>query len=153
MIWVAFTDDVRLLLDAIEPEQVPAAPRAAAARLRELLAGDAAELHHLGGSIAGPGGPYSEGDVVIDTSRAVILDAAEVAIVGGVRDGVLDPKPITALVLRGRVNKSTRRAEVLYLLNEDGSAGIVTELVAVAARAGWGREYSDVVLDRLQRMP
>lgn len=107
----------------------------------------------LGGSIAGPGGPYAAGEFVIDTRNAVILDAVEVAVVGGVRQGVLDPKPITALVLRGRVNKTDDRAQVLFLLNEDGAAGIVTELVGVASRAGWATEFLARVRDRLKDMP
>lgn len=154
-LWVAFLADLRTVLNGDDAD----AASEAVDRLRQLLLDDdgqlrpPADLGHLGGSIAGPGGPYSVGDVVIDTSNAVLLDACEVAVVGGVRGGVLDPKPITALVLRGRVNKSDRRAEVLYLLNEDGAAGIVTELVAVAQRAGWGQEFVDVVLARLERMP
>lgn len=107
----------------------------------------------LGGSIAGPGGPYDENSVVIDTTNAVILEAVEVAVVGGVRKGVLDPKPIAALVLRGRVNKTNDRVQALYLLNEDGAAGIVTELVGLEARAGWGQEFVDVVKARLDAMP
>lgn len=107
----------------------------------------------LGGSIAGPGGPYGQGDVVIDTTNAVILDACEVAIVGGVRDGVLDPKPICTLVLRGRVNKTTDRAQALFLMNEDGAAGIVTELIGLESRAGWGHEFIDRVRARLDQMP
>ena len=107
----------------------------------------------LGGAISGPGGPFDENAVVIDTRRAVILEGCEVAIVGGIRDGVLDPKPITALVLRGRINKTEERVQALYLLNEDGAAGIVTELVDVAARAGWGAEFTDRVIARLEAMP
>jgi hypothetical protein len=106
-----------------------------------------------GGGIAGPGGPYDENAVVVDTERAVILEAVEVAVVGGVRHGVLDPKPITALVLRGRINKTTERVQMLFLLNEDGAAGIVTELVGVASRAGWGKEFLDRVTARMEEMP
>lgn len=114
---------------------------------------DPTDPRNLGGSIAGPGGPYGQGDVVIDTTNAVILDACEVAIVGGVRGGVLDPKPICALVLRGRVNKTTDRVQVLFLLNEDGAAGIVTELIGLESRAGWGREFVDRIRERLDAMP
>ena len=108
---------------------------------------------NIGGGIVGPGGPFDENAVVIDTRNAVILEATEVAIVGAIRHGVLDPKPITALVLRGRINKTSERVQALYLLNEDGAAGIVTELVDVAACAGWGREFTDRVITRLEAMP
>lgn len=107
----------------------------------------------LGGGIAGPGGPFDEDAVVIDTTNAVILEGVEVCVVGGVRKGVLDSKPIQALVLRGRINKTDERVQALYLLNEDGAAGIVTELIDVAARAGWGREFTDRVVARLEAMP
>lgn len=113
----------------------------------------ASDPRDLGGSIAGPGGPHDENAVVIDTERAVILEACEVAVVGGVRHGVLDPKPITALVLRGRINKTSERVQALYLLNEDGAAGIVTELVGVASRAGWGEEFVERVNERMKKMP
>lgn len=111
------------------------------------------DTRSLGGSIAGPGGPYDEGGVVIDTQNAVILEACEVSIVGGIRDGVFDPKPISALVLRGRINKTPERVQALYLMNEDGAAGIVTQLIGLASRAGWGREFMDRVRERMDEMP
>lgn len=107
----------------------------------------------IGGSIAGPGGPFEEDSVVIDTTHSVILEAVEVCIVGAVRKGVTDPKPITALVLRGRINKTDERVQALYLLNEDGAAGIVTEIIDVCARAGWGNEFVDRIVERLAGMP
>lgn len=113
----------------------------------------ATDPRRLGGAISGPGGPYDENSVVFDTQNAVILEACEVAVMGGVRHGVLDPKPITALVLRGRINKTTERVQALYLLNEDGAAGIVTQLVGVASRAGWGHEFLRRVGERMEEMP
>jgi hypothetical protein len=107
----------------------------------------------FGGSISGPGGPYDENEVVIDTTDSVLLDACEVAIMGAVRHGVLDPKPISAMVLRGRVNKTNDRVQVMFLMNEDGAAGIVTELIGLASRAGWGNEFMDRVRERMDRMP
>jgi hypothetical protein len=106
-----------------------------------------------GGSIAGFGGSYDENQTVVDVSKAVLLDACEVAIVGGVRHGVLDPKPITALLLAGRINKTEERAHILFLLDEDGAAAIVTELIGVAHRSGWGPEFLDRVKERMDRMP
>lgn len=107
----------------------------------------------LGGSIVGPGGPYDEGAVVIDTTNAVILEACEVAIVGAVRDGVLDEKPISSLVLRGRINKTSDRVQALYLMNEDGAAGIVTQLIGLSSRAGWGPEFLERIRARMAEMP
>ena len=107
----------------------------------------------LGGAIAGPGGPYDEAAVVLDITNAVILEACEVAIVGAVRKGVLGDKPISVLLLRGRINKTEERVQVLYLLNEDGAAGVVTELLGLASRAGWGEEFMAAVRRRMDEMP
>lgn len=43
-----------------------------------------------------------------------------------------------AMVLRlaGRINYSTDRADTAYMLGPDGAAGIVSELIALARRAG-----------------
>ena len=103
----------------------------------------------LGGGIVGPGGPYDENAVLVDTRNAVILEGTEVAIVGAVRKGVLDEKPIMSLVMLGRINKTDERVQVLYLMNHDGAAALVTELIGLAARAGWGEEFKDDVLARL----
>lgn len=107
----------------------------------------------LGGGISGHGGPYDENAVVIDVRNAVILDGSGVALVGGVRDGVLDHKPIAALTLQGRVNKTTDRVQVLFLMNEDGAAGIIAELVGVMSRGGWGQEFVDRLQKRMKEMP
>lgn len=107
----------------------------------------------LGGAISGPGGPYDENAVVIDTVNALLLEAVEVAIVGPVRQGVLDPKPISSIVLRGRINKTTERVQLLVLTNEDGAARIVTQLIGLASRAGWGEEFVERVLERMAELP
>lgn len=118
------------------------------------MSGEATDPRRVsGGSISGPGGPYGEDDVVVDVTNAVILDACEVTIVGGVRKGVLDPKPISCLLLSGRINKTTERAHVMFLMNEDGAAGIVTQLIGLASRAGWGDEFMQRVRERMEEMP
>lgn len=117
------------------------------------MGADATDPRELGGAIAGPGGPYDEHSVVFDIKRAVLLEGCEVAILGGVRDGVLDRKPISGLVLRGRINKSDDRVQALYLMNEDGAAGIVTQLIGLASRAGWGHEFVENFQKRLAEMP
>ncbi len=114
---------------------------------------NASDPRKLGGGISGPGGPYDENAVVLDTNRAVLLESCEVAVLGGIRGGVLDEKPITGLVLHGRINKTDERVQALYLMNEDGAAGIVTELIGVASRAGWGHEFMDRVRERMEAMP
>lgn len=85
-----------------------------------------------GGDIAGPGGPHDTNAVVIDTTNAVLLDSSDVCLVGSPGN----PKPYLAMLLEGRINKTPERARNLYLLNEDGAAALVTELIALAHRIG-----------------
>lgn len=107
----------------------------------------------LGGSIAGPGGPHSVNQHVLDVSNSVLLDATDVALVGPVRDGVLDEAPVLFMVLSGRINKSKDRAQVGFLFGMDGAAALITELVGLAGRAGWGKEFVELVQDRLAAQP
>jgi hypothetical protein len=85
-----------------------------------------------GGDIAGPGGPHDRNSVIIDTTEAVLLDHSTVTLMGSPGD----PKPYLAMLLEGRINKTTDRARNLYLLNEDGAAALVSELIALAHRIG-----------------
>lgn len=89
------------------------------------------------GDIAGPGGPYDEHAVVVDTTNAVILDYSTVSLIGFVRGGKEDETGV-GLMLEGRINRTQDRTRVLYLMNGDGAAAIVTELLGVAKRAERG---------------
>ena len=85
-----------------------------------------------GGDIAGPGGTHDANAVIIDTTDAVLLDSSVVTLVGSPGN----PKPYLAMLLQGRINKTTDRARNLYLMNEDGAAALVSELLALAHRIG-----------------
>ncbi|MGW4270784.1 hypothetical protein ACWEGQ_00100 [Streptomyces seoulensis] len=85
-----------------------------------------------GGDIAGPGGPHDANSVIIDTTDAVLLDSSVVTLMGS----PTNPKPYLAMLLEGRINRTTDRARNLYLMNEDGAAALVTELLALAHRIG-----------------
>lgn len=85
-----------------------------------------------GGDIVGPGGPHDANSVIIDATDAVLLDSSVVTLVGSPGD----PKPYLAMLLEGRINKTTDRARNLYLMNEDGAAALVAELLALAHRIG-----------------
>jgi hypothetical protein len=85
-----------------------------------------------GGDIAGPGGPRDRNAVVVDTTDAVLLDASTVSLV----ETPNHTAPVLAVLLEGRINKTTDRARNLYLMNEDGAAALVTELIALAHRIG-----------------
>lgn len=101
-----------------------------------------ADPRRAGGDIAGPGGPHDRDAVVVDVTDAVLLDYTEVTLIRTGRRSplgpALDPEPAIGLLLAGRINKTHERAEILYLLNTDGAAAIVTELLALADRVGPG---------------
>lgn len=101
----------------------------------------------LGAAIVGPGGPRDRHGVVVDTTDAVLLDGVVVALVEPYRAGEAG-SPVLACELAGRVNKTTDRASVVYLFDEDGAAALVTELLALASRIG--PEFRERLLRRLR---
>lgn len=78
-----------------------------------------ADPRKLGGSIIGPGGPHDRGAVLLDS----------------VRDGRSGGQMIY-MTLSGRVNKTTDQVQVGYAFGPDGAAALITELLALADRAG-----------------
>ena len=80
-----------------------------------------------GGDIAGPGGPHDRNSVIVDTTDAVLLDRSDVCLV-----------------------ETSNGTPVLYLLNEDGAAALVTELLALAHRIS--PEFGDRFTARLQHL-
>ena len=96
----------------------------------------------LGGNIAGPGGPHDKGGTIFDTKGAVLLDYCEVATAEGAGDGTEDA---IALLLAGRVNGTRDKARVLYMMDADGAAALVTEIEALVRRGaadGWAERYA-----------
>jgi hypothetical protein len=102
------------------------------------------------GRIAGPGSPYDKDQVVVDTTDAVLMDTVEVAVVGAIREGKME-EVVLALELAGRVNKSKRREDNLYLFDADGAAAIVSELFGIAQRIG--PEFMILFSNRLRDLP
>ncbi|MFE9064871.1 hypothetical protein [Streptomyces violaceusniger] len=98
-----------------------------------------------GGDIAGPGGPHDRNAVLLDTKNAVLLDSSDVCLMETASGSV-----VLAMLLEGRINKTTDRARNLYLLNEDGAAALVTELIALAHRIG--PEFGARFTARLQHL-
>lgn len=98
-----------------------------------------------GGDIAGPGGPRDRNAVILDTTDAVLLDSSDVCLMETSGGSV-----VLAMLLEGRINKTTDRARNLYLLNEDGAAALVTELIALAHRIG--PEFGQRFTARLQHL-
>jgi hypothetical protein len=111
---------------------------------RRPLAGDLARLaqpsgvadpRRLGGDIRDFGGPHDQDAVLIDTTDCVLLDHTEVCVMDTVRAGERGEQAIF-MNLDGRINNRTDRVRVGYVLNTDGAAAIITELLALADRAG-----------------
>lgn len=87
-----------------------------------------------GGDIAGPGGPEDRNAVVLDTSKAVLLDHATAVIAHLTRDG--QPVDAYALMLEGRINQVAERSRVLYLADLEGAADVVAHVLSLARRNG-----------------
>jgi hypothetical protein len=102
-----------------------------------------------GGNISGPGGPFDRNAVVIDTQYAVLLDYTEVALVE-VHHGE-EKGPALALMLAGRINKTTERSQVVYLFDTDGAAAIISQLIGLASRMG--QEFLEDLTRRLRELP
>lgn len=100
---------------------------------------DPRKLH---GAIVGPGGPHDFGEMIVDTRNAVLLDYTEVCTV--------DEAGAIAMLLCGKINRSTDRVEVLFLFGTDGAASIITQLIALLGRAG-GAEFAAQFLDDIKR--
>lgn len=103
-------------------------------RLRAVMREHAEQVNpsHSGGGVTDVAGdPYAKGGALIDMRGAVLLEGTEVVLVDTKRD-----EPV-AMVLRltGRINYSTDRADTTYLINTDGAAAIVSEIVGMASRA------------------
>ncbi|MDQ2624975.1 MAG: hypothetical protein M3Y20_07430 [Actinomycetota bacterium] len=99
--------------------------------------------HIIGGT------PYGRGDALVDASGAVLLDRVDVVLVS-----TMSPSGAgraLALELGGRVNKTTRRSSVLYVMDQDGAAAIVSELLGLAARVS--PSFLDDLLTRVRDLP
>lgn len=99
------------------------------------------------------GGP----DVLLDTERAVLLRGLEVCLINtlkrhhdGLQRGESTSEVNLAMRLYGRVNKSQDEASILFIMDADGAAAIVTELVALAARIG--PEFAQLFQERLETL-
>lgn len=99
-----------------------------------------------GGNIAGPGGPHDRNSVIVDTSNAVLLDGTTVSLVQTKSSAT----PVLALLLEGRINQTPDRARNLYLMDGDGAAAIVSELVALAYRTG--PHFGDLLMARIHQL-
>jgi hypothetical protein len=92
------------------------------------------------------GSSHGQGDALVDVTKAVLLDDLHVVLIdtlnseGGQR--------AIGMQLAGRINKSTTRAETLYIFDEDGAAALISELLALAGRA----DFLPELMARLEKL-
>lgn len=106
---------------------------------------------HAGGNMSGPGGPYEQASVILDTRRSVLLATVDVAMVDNESDG----RRFASLLLAGRINRSTEKSKILYLFDADGAAAIVSQLVGLASRAGapYSADFARLLGERMEQLP
>lgn len=105
------------------------------------------------GKIVGDDDPFGENSVIIDMKNALMLEGTNVALVGGIRKGIPIPEELIALELQGRINQTEERIPVMVVVGVDGAAALVTELIGVASRAGFAKEFMELVEKRMEEMP
>lgn len=88
-----------------------------------------------GGDIAGPRGPTDRNSVIVDVTRAVLLDHTSGVLVHTRRREEADATAY-GLMLEGRINQSPDRSKIMYLVDLDGLAAVAAECCSLAARAG-----------------
>lgn len=101
-----------------------------------------------GGIIGDTDDPYARNSIKIDMQNAILLDAATVSIL----EQDSDNTEMIAMVLAGRINRKSKRSSILYAFDEDGAAAIITELLALADRAGWGPRLKAAIDERQTRL-
>lgn len=95
------------------------------------------------------GSAYGRGDAIIDVEGSVLFDTVTAALVGvGQQTGV---ETCIAVELGGRINHDTERSEVLYLMNADGAAALVSEILGVAQRIG--PHFLEHLMQRIADLP
>lgn len=103
-----------------------------------------------GGGIAGPGGPHDKNAVIVDAKNAVMLAGVTVTMVEPSTAGVRG-RPLYALNLEGRINKTKEQVNINFLFEVDGAAAIITELIALSSRMGPG-PHDDLMQSIEERM-
>ena len=97
------------------------------------------------------GDPYARGGVMLDARGAVLMETIDVSLID------TDPgtPPAMFLLLGGRVNFETRRVSQAYMFGADGAAGLATQLIALAGRAGGDflAEFKQAFAERMGELP
>jgi len=124
-------------------------------RLRAVMREHAEQPHDpatSGGDMVDVAGdPYARGGVVLDARGAVLMENIDVSLI----DTNPGDPPAMFLLLGGRVNYEMRRVSQAYMFGPDGAAGLATQLIALAARAGreFFKEFHDAFDQRMSELP
>lgn len=107
----------------------------------------------LGGDIVGPGGPYDRDSVLIDVTNSVLLQSVTTSLVGLGRLGDENMEEAIAILMEGKVNKSSDYAKVLFVTNVEGSAQLIANLFSLASRGGFYGLLGDQIKNQIEEMP
>jgi hypothetical protein len=95
------------------------------------------------------GSAFGQGDSLIDARSAVLLQEVTVVLVDSTSSE--GTEPALAMELGGRINKTQQRSTVLYVMNEDGAAAIISQLLGLAHRVG--DEFFYQLIARIEALP
>jgi hypothetical protein len=140
-------DELRDQVDGIALEL----GRLFAGRFLEAAGIDDRDPRIVKGSIAGPGGAYDRGAVIVDTTDALLQDSLTVAELE--RDPDVVGGRLVALEVGGRINRTTDRHRLVIIGDVDTLASWVTECYALAARGGFTEDLDAAVTARVDAMP
>lgn len=100
--------------------------------------------------VEGDDSPYGEHNTVVDASRALLPESTDVAM-----SDQSDGRRIAVMDIAGRINRSEERTRVVVLLNPDGVAAIVTQLIGLMQRdrSPFAREFQAAFTERMADLP
>lgn len=122
------------------PAPAPAAPIASALSIAEALAAAAvpnrlADPATAATTSVGDGPSRAFNSTIIDATNMLLSESFEVQLIDSVKDGAYTDTRLF-LQFSGRINKTQRYTQVGVCIDTDGAAAIITELLALADRAG-----------------
>lgn len=105
----------------------------------------------MGGDMPGPGGSFDRGGVVVDTRNAILVDNTWFAHVDDWSH--LNPDGVYAILVEGRINRTTDRAKVMIIGDIDYLGTLIANIHGVAARMGKSQELHEAAEREWREMP
>lgn len=111
----------------------------------------AVDPRELGGSmVSSEDDPMGYGNVILDASKAILVDGLDVALVD---DWSSRGQEVFVMLSKGRINQSKDRAQVMMMGNMDWLSAVTTQISGVVERAGLFEEFSRLCDRRWSEMP